>query len=305
MENKIALLCVGKNEENHLVEFIEHYINLGITTIFFGDNNDRSNNSQYDVLKPYIDSGKVQYYNYQSIEDIQHKFYTNIYFQEKDNYDWYCVFDCDEFLELDDQYKNIDEFLDDKHFNEIDVIQIKWQYMMSLNTPPRYHYQNKSYKELYPKKILRKRNNKYSTGLKSIFKFSKNIERISLHYPVFYKEYIPKFILADSFKIINSYESQIIFNLKKEIYMNNTRLLHYHFKSLDEYIDKIMNGRATGSKEKSFYKIESIDQLSNHFNPIIIEENDFDKDKIKMIKNKIKTYLVENFNKKYILYGIS
>jgi len=84
---KIALLCVGKNEEEHLSEFIDHYIDLGITTIFFGDNNDVGNNVQYEVLKPYIDSDKVQYYNYQGIEDIQHKFYTNIYFQEKDNYD--------------------------------------------------------------------------------------------------------------------------------------------------------------------------------------------------------------------------
>lgn len=34
MKYKIALLCVGKNEENYLVEFIEHYMQLGITTIF-------------------------------------------------------------------------------------------------------------------------------------------------------------------------------------------------------------------------------------------------------------------------------
>ena len=304
MKYKIALLCVGKNEENHLVEFIEHYKQLGITTIFFGDNNDVDNNVQYDVLKPYIDSGKVRYCNYQGVEDIQHKFYDDVYFQEKDNYDWYFIFDCDEFLELDNQYKNIDGFLNDEHFNGIDAIQIKWQYMMSPNFP-QYHYQNKSYKELYTKKNLRKVNKKYTTGLKSIFKYSKNIERISLHYPVFYKEYTPKFMLADSFKVINPYKSRITFDLKEEIYMNNTRLLHYHFKSLDEYVDKIMNGRATLSKEQSFYKIKTIDQLSRYFNPIIIEENNFDKDQIKTIKNEVQIYLTENFNKKYILYGLS
>ena len=58
MKYKIALLCVGKNEENYLVEFIEHYMQLGITTIFFGDNNAPQNNQQYESIKKYIDSGE-------------------------------------------------------------------------------------------------------------------------------------------------------------------------------------------------------------------------------------------------------
>ena len=154
---------------------------------------------------------------------------------------------------MDNKYKNIDEFLDDEHFKGVDVIQIKWQYMMSINFP-QYHYQNKSYKELCPQKILRKSNDTYTVGLKSIFRSSKNIERVSSHHPGFYKEYTPKVMLADSFKIID-YKAMIFFNIKEEIYMNNTKLLHYHYKSLDEYIDKVMNGRADTRKEKNFYNI--------------------------------------------------
>lgn len=97
-----------KNEENYLVEFIEHYMQLGITTIFFGDNNAPKNNQQYESIKKYIDSGFVKYYNYQGVKDIQHKFYSDIYFKEIDNYDWFFVFDIDEILELDNKYKNID-----------------------------------------------------------------------------------------------------------------------------------------------------------------------------------------------------
>ena len=70
-----------------------------------------------------------------------------------------------------------------------------------------------------------------------------------LHHPVF-KEYIPKVMLADSFKIIDFCKAMIIFNIKEEIYMNNTKLVYYHYKSLDEYIDKIMDGRADTYKEK-------------------------------------------------------
>lgn len=61
-------------------------------------------------------------------------------------------------------------------------------------------------------------------------------------------------MLADSFKIIDSFKAMILFNIKEEIYMNNTKLLHYHYKSLDEYIDKVMNGRADTPKEKNYYK---------------------------------------------------
>lgn len=303
MKYKIALLCVGKNEENYLVEFIEHYMQLGITTIFFGDNNAPQNNKQYESIKKYIDSGFVKYYNYQGVEDVQHKFYSDIYFKEIDNYDWFFAFDIDEILELDNQYKNIDEFLDDEHFKGVDVIQIKWQYMMSINFP-QYHYQNKSYKELCPQKILRKSNDTYTVGLKSIFRSSKNIERVSIHHPGFYKEYTPKVMLADSFKIIDSCKAMIFFNIKEEIYMNNTKLLHYHYKSLDEYIDKVMNGRADTPKEKNYYKIQSIDKLSNWCNSIIIEENGFNEDQIQIIKNEVYTYLKENFIKQYNLYGI-
>ena len=139
---------------------------------FFGDNNAPQNNQQYESIKKYIDSGFVKYYNYQGVEDIQHKFYNDIYFKEIDNYDWFFAFDIDEILELDNQYKNIDEFLDDEHFKGVDVIQIKWQYMMPINFP-QYHCQNKSYKELYPQKILRKPKDTYTVGLKSIFKSSK------------------------------------------------------------------------------------------------------------------------------------
>ena len=38
----VAVVCCAKMEENYIIEFVEHYKNLGISHIFIADNNDSS-----------------------------------------------------------------------------------------------------------------------------------------------------------------------------------------------------------------------------------------------------------------------
>ena len=290
---KIALLCVGKNEEEHLLEFINHYINLGITTIFFGDNNDIGNNSQYDVLKPYIDGGKVQYYNYQGIEDIQHKFYTDIYFQEKDNYDWYCVFDCDEFLDLKNRFSNIEEFLTQKEFKNTDIVFVKWEYRIHENFPL-YHKINLPYKELYTKTVHKIYKGVYFTGLKSIIRYSNNIKRVSIHFP-FYKEgYKPTLKLGDNYRIVNKLSSSIR-GSRKIIDPNAVTLVHYFYKSCDELVEKIFMGRAQGHKDRYYYNEQPFNKLICFYDKIIKNPNNninLSEEEEKKMKTYLKTKIL-------------
>ena len=295
---KIALLCVAKNEEEHLLEFIDHYINLGITTIFFGDNNDVGNNIQYDVLKPYINSGKVQYYNYQGIEDIQHKFYTNIYFQEKDNYDWYCVFDCDEFLDLKNKFLNIEEFISQKQFKNTDVIFVKWEYRISEKFPL-YHKVNLPYKELYTKTVHKVHNGNYFTGVKSIFRYSNNIKRVSLHFP-FYKEgYKPILKFGDNYQTVNVFESSIRGH-GKFINPNVVTLVHYFYKSCDEWVEKIFKGRGNGHKDRWHYNEQPVSKLICFYDKIIRNPDNninLSEDEKKQLKTYLENQIVSRLQK--------
>ena len=297
---KIALLCVGKNEEKHLTEFIDHYINLGISTIYFGDNNDIGNDKQYIVLKPYINKGIVKYYNYQGIVDIQHKFYTDIYFKEKDNYDWYCVFDCDEFLDLKNKFRSIHEFLSQKEFDDTDSIFVKWEYRISENFPL-YHKIDGPYKEIYTKPVYRYINDKIVTGLKSIFRYSPNIERVSLHYPLFFDTYKPIIKFGDNYQKINIISSSVNETIT-EINNNNISLVHYYFKSCDEYVDKSFRSRASTDASQYYYRIYDIEKLSKVYNYIIHPKNGFIN--YKRLKEEVQTYLIDCFTKKFNEYGL-
>lgn len=182
----IALLVVAKNEEQHLLEFIEHYNNICIDTIFFCDNNDNDNYRQKELLEPYIKFGFVRYYDYHDIKNIQHIFYNDIYFKEKDNFDWFCVFDCDEFIELG-KYASIKDFINDtiKNNSWFDLIQLNWK--VASYKELTYHNTNKTYAEEYDNL-----NFKFTSHVKSMFRSSGKIKRISGHYPVYEEEYNTK-----------------------------------------------------------------------------------------------------------------
>lgn len=46
-----AVVCICKNEENYIKEWIDHYFSLGFDKIFVCDNNDVGNDSMYDIIK--------------------------------------------------------------------------------------------------------------------------------------------------------------------------------------------------------------------------------------------------------------
>ena len=121
---KVGLCVIVKNENKYIQEFIDHYINIGIDTIFIYDNND-------------IDGEQIILNNYDNIiienirgkHAIQFSSYMDCYKKYKNDYDWICFFDCDEFLYLNDEsYKNnIKNYLSDPIFNGFNEIKINWK----------------------------------------------------------------------------------------------------------------------------------------------------------------------------------
>lgn len=120
---KICIVCVAKNENKYINEWIDHHLNIGIDHIYVCDNNDRNGESVKDV----INNKKVTILNYKNINDIQPKAYTECFFLYRKQYDWIIFIDIDEFIMLDDKYNNIKEFLNESMFDKVDIIRLHWK----------------------------------------------------------------------------------------------------------------------------------------------------------------------------------
>lgn len=226
---KVALLAVAKNEEHYINEWIEHYVNIGIDHIYIADNNDVEDRLISHIDSKY-DSSIITIENWTGVVDIQHKFYTQKCLELKNEYNWFCVFDIDEFLDVE----NIKEYIETHA--DADVINIKWK--MMYNNDIEEHLKvpdySKSLKERFPDLCIMR------NATKAIFKNSDNISRVSLHFPV-YKE------------------------TPVEITVYDTVLLHYMIKSFAEYIDKILRGRASCRIKKYYYINESPNRIIASF----------------------------------------
>ena len=88
---------------------------------FIADNNEKDDNSLYEILSDYISSGRVQVFDCRGKECVQVLIYSR--FCEAGNYKWCGYFDCDEFFEMS-VYKNIKEFL--VPMEEYDCISFNW-----------------------------------------------------------------------------------------------------------------------------------------------------------------------------------
>ena len=68
----------------------------------------------------------------------------NCYSKFNRRYDWLSFFDMDEFLELNEKYKNISEFLKDKIFENCQNIKINWLFYINDKI---LYYENKPLQE--------------------------------------------------------------------------------------------------------------------------------------------------------------
>lgn len=225
---KVALLAVAKNEEHYINEWIEHYLNIGVDHIYIADNNDEKD------LACHIDerfNQQVTVDNWHKVTNIQHKFYDEKFAQTKNEYDWFCVFDIDEFLDT----TNIKDLINNN--SSVDVIKVKWALMYNKDIEqylqePDY---SKSVKERFPDL------QKLRTTVKSIFKSSDKVSRISAHYPVFEGEYV-------------------------EVTLDEPHLLHYKTKSLIEYIENIaLQNRASCEPHKYYFLNETPNKMLTSF----------------------------------------
>ena len=223
---KVYLVCVAKLENLYIEEFINYYLKLGIDKIIIYDNNDIDGEKISDIINSnYVDiidfRGNKTNINGQFFQDI---IYLEAYKKYSNECDWICFFDVDEFLILEDKYKNIKEFLSDKIFENYDEIKLVWKIYNDNNLV---HYENKPLIERF--KEISKKNDKQ---VKTIIKTKKQIRAINCH-----GKTIPYLRICNTEGIECNY-----LNIRHGNYIDipsykNAWINHYRLKTIEEFIN--------------------------------------------------------------------
>jgi hypothetical protein len=102
MSERVALVCIAKNEDRYIAEWVDYHLSLGFDQIFICCDN---------WACPLRSSGHVSVINFPSmIRPPQMPIYNHMLDMLRKDYDWVAFFDCDEFLVLK-RHDTIKEFL--------------------------------------------------------------------------------------------------------------------------------------------------------------------------------------------------
>lgn len=220
---KVCICAIAKCENKYINDWVNYHLNSGIDEIHIYDNNDKSYSPVENCIK--INSGRVVIHKIPDAKNFQRGVYTKFYKQNKDRFDWIIFIDIDEFINLNNQYPSIKEFLNDKLFYDTNVIRLKWKVFgdgdlitRDINIP------------VYKGITKPSDNNIFNSQAKCIVRGGlDNVIFESVHYPLI-NDVVPKQKLPNG-KITYG---KISINEKS----NGICLNHYMTKTISEFIDQ-------------------------------------------------------------------
>jgi hypothetical protein len=205
---KVALICIAKNEDDYVNEWIEYHKKIGFDTIFIYQNNWRWDKNIDNVIKIEFDG------NVKQVESYNH--FIQNYHQE---YQWGLFIDVDEFLVLK-KHKNIKDLIID--YNDSNGLSINW-YLFGDN--------NLTFTEGDFNVIKRftKRQKNVNPHIKTLLKLSQDV-RMGVHNPNIS-------LIDTNFKTVSG---SFNFDGPTDVIQLN----HYFVKTKQEFLNKIGRGRA-------------------------------------------------------------
>jgi hypothetical protein len=229
---RVALVCIAKNEENYIQEWIDYNLKLGFDDIFVYQNNWRYNINSKNVHTIEFDG-----------DCMQEAAYNHFIKSNYDNYDWVAFFDVDEFLVLK-KHDNIKKFIE--NYSNYNAIGINWVLFGDNGLDF-----NGSY-SLLPR--FTKRQIGVNEHIKSIVKLKNNFYQ-SVHHPVDVEIVSPNYQLF--FGPFNPNGSDDV-----------AQLNHYFCKTKSEWDNKRSRGRADLPIEHENHIRSESDFHSHNFNDI-------------------------------------
>jgi len=244
----LTLAACIKNEGNYLEEWLSYYIFQGVEHFYL--NNDESTDNTEKVLKPFIEKGYVTVYKGLRKKGIlQADFYNKIIKEKKNESEWCCFFDADEFYQGEKKLSNFLKSLD----SDISGIELFWKIY------------GDSHLEKYGDKFVTERfvfhcNKKFppTQFVKSICRLENTKKTLSIHVFEYKKGKVINALKKDITNIdwgVRTHRSSPIWEI---CWIN-----HYHNKTLEEYSEKLARGNADGTTRTNSFDYHNRNDIYN------------------------------------------
>lgn len=237
-----AIMCLCKNEELYLDEWIDYHTKLGINHFFIFDNSDLGIDLQFKVIQKhsnvtYIDlRGRSALIN----AGMQPGCYKQIYNEYGSQYDYIIPLDVDEFMYFNQLSFN--DFVSQNIFDDCDIIHLNWRYYGDNDLV---FYDKRPVIERFPNPapdlVTYAQKFPENEWVKSIIKTGKPLQSINAHTAVLYNG-VCRLASGDPGKI----ES-----MREPINFTGGFIKHYGTKTIGEYvIRKCFNTQRISCNEK-------------------------------------------------------
>lgn len=256
---RVALIVCCKWEERYICEWLDYYRDVvHVDKIFLCDNNEIGYMPDARaVVAPYMRSGFVEYRDYRGVDNIQHVCYSEVFAEIRDDFDWVCIFDVDEFLDLG-EHGDIKDYLAEERFAGCDCIQIPWIVMRSR--VPALRYLDVPVRDRYPIPAMRCMTNVHPPKLKTIVRCATpaGVKRVSAHFSEFESDNYDCRLWngerkADCKDIVVQVPDHIHTPDDALAYFD-VHLKHYQYKSAEEFMEKIFRGRPSQRSKNAFFR---------------------------------------------------
>ena len=223
---KVALCTMGRKENLYINEYVNHYLSLGVDTLFLYDDNVDEKDKFINFI-PKTDSIVIEYTKDYDI-DGQVEAFNHCYKTNKNNYDWFIMVDMDEFVVIRNN-DTIKKYLSDKVFDKCDFIKLQWRVPTDNDLV---YYDNRSLFERFKRPFMT------YPDVKSIIRGHIDNLKYWVHSP---KESPDKNVTCDNTGNILHY-TKLNFERVSKVNLDRAYILHFAFKSTEEFINKFNRG---------------------------------------------------------------
>ena len=268
---KTALCTIAREENLYVKEYIEYYLKLGVDHIFIYDDNDDNTEKIIDVIdKKFIKNVSVYETKKFNITN-QSEAFTECYKSNYDKFDWFLMLDMDEYLYIVNN--TLTSYLTNKRFNKCDFIKINW--VIATDNDLIYYDPRPLFERFKPPYIK-------SGFVKSIIRGNISDLKYMTHSP-----YIsPKRNITCNNIGKRIYYKDINFENIRPINIKLAYIIHFSYKSTEEFVKKIKRGYRNWLNERT-------EKFLNDKPKVYFSHNKVTPEKINYLENELNINLTE------------
>ena len=126
LSERYILVGIAKQEEHYIKDWVAYHLRIGFDNIILYDNNDVFGESYDELLKEYVESGKLSIVNVRGKKGVQVNTYNSLYYSTP--FKWCAYIDIDEYIWFNETgpYTNIKQFIESIPNEKSFGIMLQW-----------------------------------------------------------------------------------------------------------------------------------------------------------------------------------